>query len=252
MNIAILIDGAFFLNRYRCIYRDGSINNPGIVADRLHTIAFKHLDEKHSGRPVINELYRIFYYDSYPYTKKQHNPITNKAIDFAKTEQAKFRLQLFEELKRKRKVAMRLGFLKEADGWQIRPSVVKELLNRRISIDSITDKDVFFSLRQKGVDIKIGVDIAALAFKKQVGRIVLISGDCDFVPAAKVARREGIDFILDPMWNPIDPELYEHIDGLRSVCPKPTSATPNNNLNYSRANQDPHKAGTVMETATDF
>jgi uncharacterized LabA/DUF88 family protein len=32
-----------------------------------------------------------------------------------------------------------------------------------------------------------------------VQQIVLISGDEDFVPALKLARREGIDFILDPM-----------------------------------------------------
>ena len=51
--------------------------------------------------------------------------------------------------------------------------------------------------------------------------IVLIAGDSDFVPAAKLARREGIDFILDPMWNPIHPSLNEHIDGLRSTSPNP-------------------------------
>ena len=44
--------------------------------------------------------------------------------------------------------------------------------------------------------------------------IVIIAGDSDFVPAAKLARREGIDFILDPMGANIDPTLFEHIDGL--------------------------------------
>ena len=124
-------------------------------------------------------------------------------------------------------MALRLGFLKEADGWQIRPDIVKELLQGKKTLQEIQEYDVFFSLRQKGVDIKIDVDIAALAFKKQVGRIVLISGDCDFVPAAKVARREGIDFILDPMWNPIDKDLYEHIDGLKTVCPRPETDSKN-------------------------
>ena len=51
-------------------------------------------------------------------------------------------------------------------------------------------------------------------------RIILISGDSDFVPAVKLARREGIDFILDPLWQQISPSLYEHIDGLRSVVKK--------------------------------
>ncbi len=47
--------------------------------------------------------------------------------------------------------------------------------------------------------MRIGLDIASLAYKKQIDQIILIAGDSDFVPAAKLARREGIDFILDPM-----------------------------------------------------
>ena len=50
--------------------------------------------------------------------------------------------------------------------------------------------------------------------------IILISGDSDFVPAAKQARREGIDFILDPMRSPIKEDLFEHIDGMRTKAPK--------------------------------
>lgn len=55
--------------------------------------------------------------------------------------------------------------------------------------------------------------------QKQVEQIILISGDSDFVSAAKLARREGIDFILDPLGAPIKPDLFEHIDGLRT-CDK--------------------------------
>ena len=51
--------------------------------------------------------------------------------------------------------------------------------------------------------------------------IVLFSGDSDFVPAAKLARRERIDFILDPMMANVEPQLFEHIDGLKSVSPYP-------------------------------
>jgi uncharacterized LabA/DUF88 family protein len=68
--------------------------------------------------------------------------------------------------------------------------------------------------------MRLGLDIASLTYKRLVNQIVLISGDADFVPAAKLARREGIDFILDPMWASIRAELHEHIDGLRSVCPR--------------------------------
>jgi uncharacterized LabA/DUF88 family protein len=69
--------------------------------------------------------------------------------------------------------------------------------------------------------MRIGLDIAALAFKRLAGRVILVSGDADFVPAAKLARREGIDFILDPMWQRVSDDLFEHIDGLQSSCRRP-------------------------------
>jgi uncharacterized LabA/DUF88 family protein len=65
-----------------------------------------------------------------------------------------------------------------------------------------------------------GLDIASMAHKRQVSQMVLISGDSDFVPAAKYARREGIDFILDPLRANIRPDLSEHIDGLKTWVAK--------------------------------
>lgn len=90
-------------------------------------------------------------------------------------------------------------------------------MNGKIVISDLTENDVQFDFTQKMVDMKIGLDIASITLKKQVDQIILIAGDSDFVPAAKLARREGIDFLLDPMWNPIKPHLFEHIDGLHST-----------------------------------
>ena len=47
--------------------------------------------------------------------------------------------------------------------------------------------------------------------------MILIAGDSDFVPAAKFARKEGVDFMLDPMMNNIETGSHEHIDGLMSI-----------------------------------
>ncbi|MEM6307401.1 MAG: NYN domain-containing protein [Pseudomonadota bacterium] len=77
-------------------------------------------------------------------------------------------------------------------------------------------------MRQKGVDMKIGLDIAAMAYKNHVDTIVLVTGDSDFIPAAKVARREGVEVILDPLWMNVDKDLVEHSDGLVSVLETPT------------------------------
>lgn len=88
-------------------------------------------------------------------------------------------------------------------------------------MDDLTEHDFYLDIKQKGVDMRLGLDIASMAYKKQVSQIVLISGDSDFVPAAKHARREEIDFILDPMWHSISSSLNEHIDGLHSCVAKP-------------------------------
>ena len=209
--VAILIDGGFFLKRYKTIYGQKSAEE---IASDMHKLAIKHAKGC--------SLYRIFYYDAKPLEKKFHNPISKKSIDLSNSPEAIFRKKLFDELKKKRKVALRLGYISEIQNWIIKPNRVKPLLNKSISVDDLTEQDVMLDLRQKGVDIRIGIDISSLAYKKHVDKIVLISGDSDFVPASKLARREGVDIILDPMWNNINDELFEHIDGLKSTCKKPS------------------------------
>lgn len=86
--------------------------------------------------------------------------------------------------------------------------------------------------------MRIGLDIAALAERRLVNQIIMISGDSDFVPAAKHARRSGIDFILDPMWANITESLSEHIDGIREcVADKPKNLEdPLHATNFGKAN----------------
>ena len=60
--------------------------------------------------------------------------------------------------------------------------------------------------------MRIGMDIAALTLKKQVQAIVLVSGDSDFVPAMKFARREGICMLLAPLGQNVKSAMKEHSD----------------------------------------
>ena len=69
--------------------------------------------------------------------------------------------------------------------------------------------------------MRIGLDIASMTLKRQVDTLVLVTGDSDFAPAAKLARREGVEFLLDPLWQQVSDELSEHADGVVSVFPKP-------------------------------
>lgn len=118
----------------------------------------------------------------------------------------------------------------------IRPRLVKDLLKGKITIDKLSEDDVYLDVKQKGIDMKIGVDIASLSLKKFVDVIVLFSGDSVFVPAAKLARREGIDFVLDPMHANVESQLFEHIDGLECYVPYPPkkASRPHRTKNVSK------------------
>jgi uncharacterized LabA/DUF88 family protein len=211
MATAILVDGGFFLTRYRALRGNAP---PKKVAGTLHWMCRKHLEQD----GAVRQLYRIFFYDCPPLSKKVHNPVSGKSIDFAKSPTAAWRLTFHDELRKLRKVALRLGYLNERSGhWELRPEKLRDLFAKRIVLADLTEADVKYEVRQKGVDMRIGLDIASMAFKRQVDQIILVAGDSDFVPAAKLARREGIDFILDPMWASIRDDLHEHIDGLCSV-----------------------------------
>jgi uncharacterized LabA/DUF88 family protein len=220
MPTAILVDGGYFVRRYRAIVPSPQGYDASYAAKCLFRWSLQHLEDRDYGR---RQLYRIFYYDCPPLSNRAHNPLNGKAVDFSRTREAQFRVQLHLELAALRKVALRMGRLAEQGLWTIRPSLMKDVLAGKLSISQLTENDVTYDVRQKGVDMRIGLDIASLAFKRQVDQIVLIAGDSDFVPAAKLARREGIDFILDNMWQPVPDDLYLHIDGLRSTCPKPRS-----------------------------
>ena len=224
MATAILVDAAFFLRRMPKIWPDFNKSSPE-VAKKLYEVSLAHLSQSVAGKTLRRDLYRVFVYDCPPLEKKAHRPVTKTAIDFARTPEAAFRKSLHAELVKLRKVALRLGRLSDHSDWRIHPQAVKDLLSGKRVVSTLTDKDFLYDVKQKGVDIRIGIDICSLTLKRQVDQIVLISGDPDFVPAAKLARREGVDFILDPMWSVIGLDLTEHIDGLRSTCPRPAGTS---------------------------
>ncbi|GAA8559412.1 NYN domain-containing protein [Helicobacter pylori] len=215
--VAILVDGDFFIRCYKSHLKKQSVDkyedlNPERLACTIHTHCLKHINKKKNDE----ELYRIFFYDCKPLDKKVHYPHTQRALDLSKSSTYKERTALHKHLISKPCLALRLGYLDANNArWVIRDQEKeKKLFKGEIYITDFTNDDFIYHAKQKGVDMKIGLDIATLALKKLVQKIVLISGDSDFVPAAKLARVEGIIFTLDPMGNPIREDLEEHIDYL--------------------------------------
>ena len=224
--VAILIDGGFFLKRLPSVRPDVDRTDPVHVDRSIGQLVWSHLEylnKQYELASPLALLYRCFFYDASPYTKREHYPISKKSIDYAKSDQAIFRLKLFEVLRKRRNFAVRLGEVRKERSWVLSEEAQKDLLSKKRSVDDLTDQDFAPGLRQKAVDMRIGVDIASLTLKKQANTIILVAGDSDFVPAAKLARREGVEVILDPLWKSVRPDLHEHIDGLHGGFGKPKS-----------------------------
>lgn len=219
---AILVDGGFYRKRAHYLWGKKS---PQERAHELSIYCNAHINDSKDAKSE-RYLYRIFYYDCPPLAKTVYHPFLQKNIDFGKSETFKWTDEFFASLKQKRKFALRLGKLSdELAGFTLHQDKLKKLCSGKIIPSDLTENDFSVNFEQKGVDMKIGIDIASLAYKKQIDQIILISGDSDFVPAAKLARREGIDFILDPMWAKISDDLFEHIDGLKSQWGKKHPST---------------------------
>ena len=125
--------------------------------------------------------------------------------------------EFHKALLKKRKLAMRRGELAESQAYYyLKPEILSDVLSGKKPLTELTEDDFRLDVKQKGVDMRIGLDVASLAYGKHVDQIVLIAGDSDFIPVAKMARRSGIDFILDPMNQQIKQKLSEHIDGLET------------------------------------
>lgn len=219
MKTAILVDGGFYRRRAQAVFGDKTAQDRAV---ELANYCKRHLNSHGEN----NELYRVFYYDCEPSTKRVYHPFLKSQVDLGKTELYTWTKDFYDELKRKRKFAIRMGKLAEEQAhYTIRADKVKKLCNGTLKFEELSESDFQLQIDQKGVDMKIGLDIASLAYKHQVDQIILISGDSDFVSAAKLARREGIDFVLDPLGSHIKPDLFEHIDGLRTCDKAFTDAT---------------------------
>lgn len=96
-------------------------------------------------------------------------------------------------------------------GWKLGNQAIKNLGKTKRPIEP---SDLVPNISQKGVDMRIGLDIAWIALKRIADVLVLVTGDSDFIPAMKMARKEGLTVVLKSMGHPVFKELKVHADVL--------------------------------------
>lgn len=186
---AVLIDGGFLRVEAK---KAGKTYTPDYIEQ--FALACKHTDES---------LFRVLYYDCALYTGTVKLPVSGQSHTFQASD------AWLHELSHKDLFAVRRGVLKFRG---FRPK------RTPIPLQTLTDADFKPTFEQKGVDMRIGLDIAAYAANRAVDRIILVSNDTDCVPALKYGRRAGLQTVLiQPNGVRLSPELLAHIDYKRSV-----------------------------------
>jgi len=153
-------------------------------------------------------LLRILYYDCAPYNGKVSLPVSGAEHEFKGSD------AWLKQLAAKDLFAVRRGVLKFRG---FKPKKIP------IASAALTDADFKPDFEQKGVDMRIGLDIANQADHRSADRIILISGDTDCLPAMKQARIQGLQVVLISFPNSrVAPELLWHSDFSRVIAwPKP-------------------------------
>ena len=204
---AILVDGGFITKRlYGQLNRHATADDIVAECDRLR--ALPDLADY--------ELLRIYYYDAPPSSDSLNKPVSKSIYNLATTDRFRLSQSLYDHLVLKPHFSLRMGETRVSPyKWKMKPRSAKRIIREQaaqITITPIVDEDFDLDISQKGVDMRIGLDMARLALRETVRSIVVVTGDSDFIPAFKFARREGVKIILDPMGHNVRSELRAHSD----------------------------------------
>lgn len=96
-------------------------------------------------------------------------------------------------------------------GWRLTKQASEDLLGKKTQRHLVAD-DLVPDIHQKGVDLRIGLDLARLSLRQLVDVVVVVTGDSDLIPAFKFARREGLRVYLQAMGHGVRVDLKVHAD----------------------------------------
>lgn len=198
---AVLIDGGFLTKKLQQRY-----SRPVTAEDIV-----LECDVLRQNELVSNyELLRIYYYDAVPASGQVKKPVSGNLLNLSKTDRYRQAQSLYDQLILKPQFALRMGeVIISPEKWRVKPHSVRKILKDNRPFN---DDDFILDASQKGVDMRIGMDMARLALREMVRAVIVVTGDSDFVPAFKFVRREGVKVILQPYGHNVRIELKQHSD----------------------------------------
>ena len=197
---AILLDGGFVTRKLR------ETLDKFPTADDIERFCIEEI-MKHAAVQRLN-LLRIYFYDAPPSQDRLTNPISKETVSFARTQRFKQMTLLLNALELRPNFALRMGDT-AVHGWTLGKGALQDI---KRETRPLTASDLVPDIEQKGVDLRIGLDIARLALRELVGVLVVVTGDSDFIPAFKFARREGVRVYLHHMGHNVNRQLKVHTD----------------------------------------
>lgn len=212
---AVLLDGGFVIKKL-CQRSSPMVFPTADDIEALSTSIARH------ACVADQTLLRIYFYHANPAAGVLKNPIDGSTVDLSKTETFKQNESLLDTLELRPDFALRLGDL-STHAWRLGDRALKSLLKKPRPVQA---NDLVPNIEQKGVDLRIGLDIARLALTRSVQSIVAITGDSDLIPAFKFARREGIRVFLCHFDHGVKRELKAHADRVIEIQLPPMQQRP--------------------------
>lgn len=187
--ITVLLDGGHL----RIYLKKG---NKPVTADYMERVGL-------ASALATEEIIRILYYDCALFNGTTKRPVSRTLETHSQA------TPLLHDLAQKDLFAVRRGVLK------FRGYVLKKY--HQPSSPPV-DADFVPKFEQKGVDMRIGLDMATIAANRSVELIALMTNDTDCIPAMKLVRRAGIQVALlcVPGCKPTQ-ELIAHADFKRII-----------------------------------
>lgn len=204
---AVLMEGGFVREKLRGKKQGPAGEDLRALIDRIR---------EHS-RLVEETLFRVYFYDVHPAASRLVNPLDHSNWDLGGSQMYRANTRFLEEAGCLDYVSLRMGET-VVDGWKVGDRASQGMRREK---REMTGKDLLPNIKPRGMELRLGMDVASLACQNRVDTLVVVTASGHFLPALKMARSEGLQVWLAPLGHDLKNELRIHSDGVLDLTPPP-------------------------------